>query len=111
MAKITSVRLRQIIKEELMNVLAEKEDKVDATAAGGIKTAEDVKGSAASKIASDKLASNPTLQKLIDPISDKKGATAFLASVIQMLTAKGVDKNELLGALNIIKADAAAAKT
>lgn len=94
MAKITSVRLRQIIKEELMNVLAETNGE------GSVTTGSDIKGATAvASNASQKIADSSTIKPLLDKIKTTNDLAAFLQQITDATAETGLDQREVVAAV------------
>jgi len=87
--KITEKQLRTIIINEI-KLLTEAE---------AANVGKDVEGTSASKLASQKLASNPALLKSLDPINDVKGLTDFIQDIIRVVSKKGIDQGEATKAI------------
>jgi hypothetical protein len=70
----------------------------------------EIKGSAASDKAVEKLEKNPAIVSAMDKITDVNGLANLLQGVIEIAMQKGIDQNEIKSALNKVLGSAKAAK-
>jgi len=77
--------LRNFIKERIL-LLKEEEQ---------ASTGKDVKDTSSSKIATNKLASNPALLSAIEAIKDSQGLAAFLQDITAVAVEKGMDLEKM----------------
>lgn len=85
--KITALQLRRIIKEEISRAIRENGTEPNI--------GKDIKGSAASEKASEKLDANPTIKNALDQITTSDGLAAFIQSAIKVASEKGIDRNKI----------------
>ena len=98
--KLSESQLRKIILEEIRLMEAGEPASVG----------KDIAGTAASKTASKKLMSNPTLVKALDAITDVKGLASFLQDVMEIVSKKGIDQSEAVRAINQVFSSVKSAK-
>ena len=98
--KLSESQLRKIILEEIRLMEAGEPASVG----------KDIAGTAASKTASKKLMSNPTLVKALDAITDVKGLASFLQDVVEIVSKKGIDQSEAVRAINQVFSSVKSAK-
>lgn len=98
---LTEAQLRSIVRSEIKSL---KED--------GPKPAvgKDIKGSVASKTASEKIEASPAVKKALDQITSADGLASFLQSVIKLAAEKGIDQNEIKTALKKVASAVMSAK-
>jgi len=93
--------LRRFIKEEVSKILEDN---------GAPSVGKDIKGGAAADKAADKISGNPVIQKSLDQITTADGLASFLQDIIKAASEKGIDQNEIKGAVKKIASAVSSAK-
>lgn len=70
---------------------------------GVISTGKDLKGNVSSDKAIEKIKDNPAIKSALDKITDAKSLAAFLQDILQLVSEKGIDQNEITSAINALK--------
>lgn len=102
--KFTLRQLHKMINEEISQLSEE------APAPEGPSTGKELKGSAASKKATEKIGNNPAIKDAINQIQTADQLASFLQGVLSLAAEKGIDKNEIKTALGKVVSAVKSAK-
>lgn len=98
--KLTTARLREIIKEEITAISEEESANVG----------KDIKGGSSSEKAAEKLSTNKTLVAAMDKITTADALASFLQDVVRMASEKGISQQEAVTALKKVLSAATSSK-
>lgn len=88
--RIVESQLRKIIRNQILSLL--KED-------GEVDTGKDIKGTAASDKATEKVTSNPAIKTALEAIKTSDGLASFLQDVTNAVAEKGMDQSKVAAAV------------
>jgi hypothetical protein len=99
--RIAESQLRKIIRNQILSLLKEE---------GEVNTGKDIKGTAASDKATEKVTSSPAIKVALDAIKTPDGLASFLQDVTDAIAEKGMDQSKVASAIKKFGREVLAAK-